>query len=174
MAATFTPGADKCLARGSGPGTAPAAICLVSAWLNSSCARPLVNCLCQLLLTEATLFINQSQWPVRMKDSLPRQPKERAERTQFGLRQPLKNPCPYPEASHPNPPPDLAPGAKDFCPTKPGDRHSHWYQTGQFLTIRKSVFFCMVIILTRPSGAQVEQVLPAFLASYAALGKSVT
>lgn len=56
-------------------GTTTATICLVSARFDSSCSRPFVNCLCQRLLTEATLFINQNQCPVRMKDS-PFQPAE--------------------------------------------------------------------------------------------------
>lgn len=53
--------------------------------LNSSFSRPFVNCLCQLLLAEAPLFINHNQWPVGMKNS-PSQP---AEEKRFRLGTPL-------------------------------------------------------------------------------------
>lgn len=81
--------------------------------LNSCFSRPFVNCLCQLLLAEATLFINQNQWAVGMKNS-PSQPAEergfRSERPLFALGSHQQAPTPSTRAGPglrllPHPPP---------------------------------------------------------------------
>lgn len=152
MAATFTRRADKCLPRSSGPGTAPASIRLVSAWLNSSCAHPLVNCLCQRLLAEAAFSINQSQWPVRMKDSSPAS----RSKGQQGLSAPYlprrsysDTHTPHLEASclpHPNPPQTwpccVAPRdqGRVSCLTKCRESIPVYYQIDHLLIVRKTAF----------------------------------